>query len=72
MGARSRQAIRAKLRQAATQAERAVTRVRGTFAPVGEGWSAPPPDHKATIKADYSLCCAYHEEHAFMAVRRLP
>jgi hypothetical protein len=69
MGAPSRQAIRAKLRQAETQAERAVTRVRGRFAPVGEGWSAPPPDHQATIKADHSMCCAYHEEYAFQPVR---
>jgi hypothetical protein len=25
-----------------------------------------PPDHRASIRADYSMCCAWHEEHSFL------
>jgi hypothetical protein len=64
----SRQEIRARLRQAATQVDRAVTRVTRGFVPVGDGVGAPP-DHTAYIKADHSLCCAWHEEYGFTATR---
>jgi hypothetical protein len=69
MSAPSREAIRARLRRAAKQVDRAATRVIGRFVPVPDGESGPPPDHQAHIKGDYSLCCAYHEEHGFRAVR---
>jgi hypothetical protein len=64
----SRQDIRARLRQAARQVDRAAVRATGRFAPIGEGLDTPP-DHEAHIKGDYSLCCASHEEHGFRAVR---
>jgi hypothetical protein len=25
-----------------------------------------PSDHRASIRADYSMCCAWHEEHSFL------
>jgi hypothetical protein len=34
-----------------------------------------PPDHKACLRADHSMCCPWHEEHSFWpspeATRRL-
>jgi hypothetical protein len=35
------------------------------FAPVGEGWTDPPPDHPVGIRPDFSLCCEWHAERAF-------
>jgi hypothetical protein len=27
--------------------------------------AAERPDHEPYIRADYAMCCAWHEEHAF-------
>jgi hypothetical protein len=69
MSTPSRADIRSRLRQAAQQGARVVTRVTRRFAPLGDGASGPPPDHQAYIKADFSLCCAYHEERSFRETR---
>jgi hypothetical protein len=68
MSAPSRQEIRTRLRQAVRQVGQVVARAAGRFAPVGEGWSDPPPDHKVhfVLRDGVSdLCCEWHAEHAF-------
>jgi hypothetical protein len=69
MSTPSRENIRSRLRQRVQQGAHVVTRVTRRFAPLGDVESGPPPDHQAYIKADYSLCCAYHEERSFQTVR---
>jgi hypothetical protein len=69
MSTPSRADIRSRLRQAAQQGARVVTRATRRFAPVGRAESRPRPTHQAYIKADFSMCCAYHEERSFRAVR---
>jgi hypothetical protein len=60
-----REAIRTRLRQAARQVEQAAARVIRRFVPVGDGWSGPSPAHRAHLRPDHQMCCAYHEEHGF-------
>jgi hypothetical protein len=36
------------------------------FAPVDKDWPAEAPDHQAFIRADYSMCCSWHEEQSFL------
>jgi hypothetical protein len=68
MSEQSRERIRSRLRQGAQQKDGVVTRVVKRFAALGDAESARPPDHRPSIKADYSMCCSYHEEHSFQAV----
>jgi hypothetical protein len=69
MSAPSRADIRTRLRQAAQQGVRVVTRVTQRLAPLGRDESTPRPTHQAYIKADYSMCCADHEARSFREVR---
>jgi hypothetical protein len=42
-----------------------VKRALGRLVPV-DGWPTTPPDHRAYIRADYSMCCEYHERTFYM------
>jgi hypothetical protein len=70
MSTPSRESIRSRLRQGAQQKDGVVTRGARRFAPVGRDESGPRPTHRAYIKADMSMCCAYHEECSFHVTRR--
>jgi hypothetical protein len=42
-----------------------VKRLLGRSLPTEQHWSGQQPDHEVYIRPDMSLCCSWHEEHAF-------
>ncbi len=39
----------------------------GRFLPMESPWAGQTPDHRAHLKADHSMCCAWHEAYSFRA-----
>jgi hypothetical protein len=69
MSKQSREDIRSRLRQGDEKKDGVVTRVAKRFAALGREESGWPPDHRAFIRADHTMCCPYHEEYGFHVTR---